>query len=141
MRKLLLGSVVAGFAIGTATLAASQTIQTWSFQSIDNESSGIYVGIAGGTWAQNGISGLYVDGQAFSAGSMEADLIRYSYTGTRTESVGVLSFGTGDFDLGMSTSQMAVGPSVWDYYLLGVYGSPNEFTSQVFVWGVSTYAN
>jgi hypothetical protein len=53
------------------------------------------------------------------------DLQRWSYTGTFTESVAVNSIGTGQYDTALSTPQMAINPSEWDYYDFYIDGWPN----------------
>jgi hypothetical protein len=132
-----------GFALGFSSLARSYTVQTVSGYSCHVLAAGNEAdcGLGGGTWASTGISTVYVDVFAQWGGSMSIDLLRLSYTGTRTEAVVGRSFNAGANDLMLSTPAMATNPSMWDYHTIVLLSSPNTFTSQVDLYGVSAITN
>lgn len=130
MKVRLSGLVAAilGFTITTASGARSSTIQTISSDlcTVVNDGKTVYCGFVGGTWLGAGAATACVDGYSSAAKTILLDLIRYSYTGTRTESAAVNSIGTGSYDTALTATQMATNPSEWDYYMLYIDGWPNE---------------
>jgi hypothetical protein len=126
-----------GFAIGTASLASSSTVQTLPATSLHNIGYEVDAGIVGGTWVSTGIAQIYVDGYAYSGGSMSLDLIRYSWSGTRSETAAPQSFAAGQFEISLvAPSYVFTNPNEWDYYTFLMNGSPGEFTSQVSLDGI-----
>jgi hypothetical protein len=139
--KTLVTWATVGFAVGTASLASSSTVQTLPAVALHNMGFEVDAGIVGGSWASTGIVQIYVDGYAYSGGSMLLDLIRYSYSGTRTETAASVSFAAGQFEVSLASPVMLTSPSQWDYYTFLMNGSPNEFTSQVSLDGIGVVSH
>ena len=100
--------------------------------------------VRGGTWASGGVNIVYVDGYGFGysspPGMVLLDLIRYSYTGTRTEQADPVQFHSGSFEAALSTPVMSTDPSPWDYYMLLInftYLDQGKFS----LYGVGVSAN
>jgi hypothetical protein len=142
--KRIIATTLLGFAIGYSSLATSGTIQTIQSDYGCRQAGGIELDcpFSGGTWASAGISYVYFDFYAYSSSNVEVDLIRYSWTGTRTEQAGNRTFYAGNQDVGLATPNMATNPSPWDYYYLALYGAPNLFGGYIGqTYGVSAMSN
>src|SRR5438132_7672754 len=106
--KHIITTAILGFAIGYSSMATSSTIQTLESSSCRQQGSyEVDCSFVGGTWASTGIARVYADFHANSNGSVLLDLIRYSYTGTRTEQAGNQSFyGPGSYEVSLATPNM-----------------------------------
>lgn len=132
-------AAILSFTIASTSGAWSSTIQTIDSTSCQTVSSSyVLCGFAGGSWLATGAATVYVDGTSAVAKNMQLDLIRYSYTGTRTESVSNTAVGTGTYEVALSATQMATNPSPWDYYMLGIDGWPQPINAGAnYVYGVA----
>jgi hypothetical protein len=139
--KTIIASAAVGFAIGAAAPASSGTAQTLPPQALHVTADEVDAGIIGGTWLSAGVGAVYVDGYAHSAGSMFLDLIRFSWSGTRTEAVQSTSFWMGQFEIYIQPLVMRTNPDRWDYYTFGAAGLPGSgmFTSQVVLYGIGVW--
>ena len=119
-------AAILGFTITAASGAHSSTVQTMHSNLCRNENgTTLYCAFAGGTWLSAGSATAYVDGFSSAGKSILVDLGRYSFTGTRTDSIANNLIGVGSYDSALATPQMAANPSEWDYYYFYVSGSPN----------------
>jgi hypothetical protein len=133
-------AAILGFTITTASGARSSTVQTIDSElcTVVHDGKTLYCGFVGGTWLGAGAAVAYVDGYSSADKTILLDLIRYSYTGTRTESAAVNSIGTGSYDTALTATQMATNPSEWDYYLFYIDGWPNVIDGAAnSIYGVS----
>jgi len=139
--KTMIASAAVGFAIGAAAPASSGTAQTLPATALRNHDSYVDADIIGGTWLSAGVGAVYVDGYAHSAGSMLLDLIRFSWSGTRTEAVQYTPFWMGQFEIYIQPLVMRTNPDQWDYYSFSAGGLPGSgmFTSQVVLYGVGVW--
>jgi hypothetical protein len=137
-------AAILGFTLTIASDARSSTIQTIQSNACQVYKNGtdVYCGFAGGTWLSAGSTTAYVDGISSAAKGILLDLVRYSYTGTRTESIANNLIGVGGYDSALATPQMAANPSEWDYYFFYVSGWPNaiQLFGSDYVIGVSLVA-
>jgi hypothetical protein len=138
---VLIASAIVSFAIGSASIASS------SIENLPGYGlTGIWAGerdipLPGGTWASTGVEVVYVDGNSPQSGKMGLDLIRFSYTGTRTETVQAASYNAGQFEAAMWTPNMSTNASPWDYYTLILYAESGPNFSTISMTGVAASSN
>lgn len=138
--KTIIGSAILGFSICYGSMASSAA-QTIPAQLCEITTAGLEFNcpIIGGTWASAGVSIVYVDGYGVSgaAGTVLLDLIRYSWTGTRTEQANTAQFQSGIFEMALWSPVMSTNPNQWDYYAFSVdAGVPDAGKYSIFGVGV-----
>ncbi|HEX3482886.1 MAG TPA: hypothetical protein VHT91_48085 [Kofleriaceae bacterium] len=141
--KTVISSAIIGFSIcyGSMARSAAQTIPA---QLCKSSGSGLEFDcyIIGGTWASAGVSIVYVDGYGSSgaAGTVLLDLVRYSWTGTRTEQANAAQFLSGTFEMALWSPVMSTNPNQWDYYTFSVDIVPSD-VGEFSIFGVGVLSN